>query len=65
MDPDHYAMKLERRPELLDEARAAYVASFEQDHGPIDPQLTARFEALFAPIEVNIAAADALADARV
>jgi hypothetical protein len=52
MDPDHYAMKLERWPELLDEARAAYVASFEQDHGPIDPQLTARFEALFAGTSV-------------
>jgi hypothetical protein len=24
------------------------VASFEKDHGPLDPQLTARLEALFA-----------------
>jgi hypothetical protein len=34
--------------ELADQNRAAYVASFEKDHGPIDPQLTARFEALLA-----------------
>jgi hypothetical protein len=34
--------------ELVDQNRAAYVASFEKDHGPIDPQLTARLEALLA-----------------
>jgi hypothetical protein len=34
--------------ELVDQNRAAYVASFEKDHGPLDPQLTARLEALFA-----------------
>jgi len=34
--------------ELVDQNRAAYVASFEKDHGPIDQQLTARLEALFA-----------------
>ena len=34
--------------ELVDQNRAAYVASFEKDHGPVDPQLTARLEALFA-----------------
>jgi hypothetical protein len=34
--------------ELLDQNRAAYVASYEKDHGPIDPQLTARLEDLFA-----------------
>jgi hypothetical protein len=34
--------------ELLDQNRAAYVASFEKDHGLLDPQLTARLEALFA-----------------
>jgi hypothetical protein len=33
--------------ELVDQNRAAYVASFEKDHGPVDPQLTARLEALF------------------
>ncbi len=32
--------------ELVDQNRAAYVASFEMDHGPIDPELTARLEAL-------------------
>jgi hypothetical protein len=32
--------------ELVDQNRAAYVASFEKDHGPIDSQLTARLEAL-------------------
>jgi hypothetical protein len=41
------AIKPESRSDRLDEARAAYVESFEQDHGPIDPQLTARFEVLF------------------
>jgi hypothetical protein len=35
--------------ELVDQNRAAYVISYEKDHGPIDPQLTARLEALFAP----------------
>src|ERR1700677_2961487 len=34
--------------ELVDQSRAAYVASFEKDHGSVDPQLTARLEALFA-----------------
>jgi len=34
--------------ELVDQNRAAYVASFEKDHGLIDPHLTARFEALLA-----------------
>jgi hypothetical protein len=34
--------------ELVDQNRAAYVASFEKDHGPLDPHLTARLEALFA-----------------
>jgi hypothetical protein len=34
--------------ELVDQNRALYVASFEKDHGPVDPQLTARLEALFA-----------------
>jgi hypothetical protein len=34
--------------ELVDQNRAAYVASFERDHGPVDPQLTARLEALLA-----------------
>ena len=34
--------------ELVDLNRAAYVASFEKEHGPIDPQLTARLEALFS-----------------
>jgi hypothetical protein len=34
--------------ELADQNRAAYVMSYEKDHGPIDPQLTARLEALFA-----------------
>jgi hypothetical protein len=34
--------------ELVDQNRAAYVISYEKDHGPIDPQLTARLEALFA-----------------
>jgi hypothetical protein len=34
--------------ELVDRSRAAYVASFEKDHGPIDPQLTASLEALLA-----------------
>jgi hypothetical protein len=34
--------------ELVDQNRAAYVASFEKDHGSVDPQLTARLEALFA-----------------
>jgi hypothetical protein len=34
--------------ELVDQNRAAYVASFEKDHGLIDPQLTARLAALFA-----------------
>jgi hypothetical protein len=43
MQDNHDAMKLESRSDLLDEARAAYVESFEQDHGAIDPQLTARF----------------------
>ena len=34
--------------ELVDQNRSAYVASFDKDHGPLDPQLTARLEALFA-----------------
>lgn len=34
--------------ELVDQNRATYVASFEKDHGPIDPRLTARLEALLA-----------------
>lgn len=34
--------------ELIDQNRAAYVTSYEEDHGPIDPQLTARLEDLFA-----------------
>ncbi len=34
--------------ELVDQNRAAYVASFERDHGPVDPKLTARLEALLA-----------------
>ncbi len=34
--------------ELVDQNRAAYVVSYEKDHGPIDSQLTARLEALFA-----------------
>jgi hypothetical protein len=32
--------------ELVDQNRAAYVASFEKDQGPIDPQLIARLETL-------------------
>ena len=34
--------------ELADQNRAAYVASFEEKNGPIDPELTARLQALFA-----------------
>jgi hypothetical protein len=34
--------------ELADQNRAAYIASYEEEHGPIDPELTARLEALFA-----------------
>src|ERR1700722_6998538 len=34
--------------ELVDQNRAAYIISYEKDHGPIDAQLTARLEALFA-----------------
>jgi hypothetical protein len=34
--------------ELVDQNRAAYVTSFEKNHGPVDPQLTACLEALFA-----------------
>jgi hypothetical protein len=34
--------------ELVDQNRAAYVASYETDHGPLDPKLTARLEALLA-----------------
>jgi hypothetical protein len=34
--------------ELADQNRAAYVASFEKEHGPIDPQLVTRLEALLA-----------------
>jgi hypothetical protein len=34
--------------ELVDQNRAAYVTSFEKNHGPLDPQLMARLEALFA-----------------
>jgi hypothetical protein len=34
--------------ELIDQNRAAYVASFEKDHGPIDGKLTARLEDLLA-----------------
>ena len=34
--------------ELVDQNRAAYVASFEKEHGRIDPHLTARLEALFS-----------------
>jgi hypothetical protein len=34
--------------ELVDQHRAAYVASFEKDHGPIDAKLTTRLEDLFA-----------------
>jgi hypothetical protein len=34
--------------ELVDQNRAAYVASFEKDNGPIDPKLLARLETLFA-----------------
>jgi hypothetical protein len=34
--------------ELVDQNRAAYVVSFERDHGPLDSHLTARLEALLA-----------------
>jgi len=34
--------------ELVDQNRAAYVVSFERDHGPLDPELTARLESLLA-----------------
>jgi hypothetical protein len=34
--------------ELIDQNRAAYVASFEADHGPLDPRLTVRLETLFS-----------------
>jgi hypothetical protein len=34
--------------ELVDQNRAAYLASFEKDHGPVDAELMARLEALFA-----------------
>jgi predicted GTPase len=34
--------------ELVDQSRAAYVESFEKDHGPIDAKLNARLEALFS-----------------
>jgi hypothetical protein len=34
--------------ELVDQNRANYVASFEAEQGPIDPQLTTRLEALLA-----------------
>ena len=34
--------------ELVDQNRAAYVESFEKDHGPIDAELNARLEALFS-----------------
>jgi hypothetical protein len=44
--PDHEA-------ELQVSARAAYVASYEQDHSPLDPQLTAEFEALFADAAIT------------
>jgi len=53
MQDDHDAIKPEIRFDLLDEARATYVASFEQDHGPIDPQLTGRFEVLFSGITLG------------
>ncbi len=33
--------------ELVDQNRAAYVVSYEKQHGPIDSQLTDRLEALF------------------
>jgi hypothetical protein len=48
MQDDHDPIKPESRSDLLDDARAAYVASYEQDQGPIDPQLTAELEARFA-----------------
>jgi len=50
MQDDHCAIEPENRSDLIDEARAAYVASFEREHGPINPQLTARFEVLFSSI---------------
>ena len=34
--------------ERIDKDRAAYVISFETEHGQLDPQLTARLEALFS-----------------
>jgi hypothetical protein len=34
--------------ELVDQNRAAYVESFEKEHGPIDAELNARLEALFS-----------------
>jgi hypothetical protein len=34
--------------ELVDQNRAAYVNSYEKEHGPIDDKLTASFEALFS-----------------
>jgi hypothetical protein len=45
----HDATKPVSRSNLFDEARAAHLASFEQDQGPTNPQLTARFEKLFWP----------------
>jgi hypothetical protein len=38
---------LRMKSELVDQHRAAYAASFEKEHGPIDPRLTARLEKLF------------------
>lgn len=34
--------------ELVDQNRAAYVSSYEKEHGPIDEKLTASFEVLFS-----------------
>jgi hypothetical protein len=47
---DDHAIGPESRSDRIDEARAAYVASFEREHGLINPQLTARFEVLFSSV---------------
>jgi hypothetical protein len=47
MPDDHDEIEPESRSDLIDEGRAAYVASFEGGMAPISPQLTAHFEVLY------------------
>jgi hypothetical protein len=41
---DHERLRLRSTTEVVDRNRAAHIAAFEAEHGPVDQQLTAYFE---------------------